>query len=140
VHDATGCLRCVCSAASFRDVHLRTLTSPSVLTRAVASLREASALDCLAYASTTTAYAIGRAAEVAMVAHLRHVAGVPVVSSGLAATRALKTFGVHRVALIHPPWFDDDMPDLGGVLPRARGRGCHPDDDDPPPGPGSGEV
>ena len=41
--------------------------------------------------------------------------GVPVVSSGLAATQALKTFGVRRIALIHPPWFEDEMADLGAT-------------------------
>jgi maleate isomerase len=92
--------------------HLRTLATPSSLRSAVASLREAS-VDVIAYASTTSGYAIGHAAEAKLIRRLRHMAGVPVVTSGLAATQALKTFDVHRVALVHPPWFDEDITDLG---------------------------
>jgi maleate isomerase len=92
--------------------HLRTLATPSFLRSAVASLREAS-VDVIAYASTTSGYAIGHAAEAKLIRRLRHMAGVPVVTSGLAATQALKTFDVHRVALVHPPWFDEDITDLG---------------------------
>jgi maleate isomerase len=89
-------------------VHLRTLATPSALRPAVASLREAS-VDVIAYASTTSGYSIGHAAEVNLIRRLRHLAGVPVVTSGLAATQALKTFGVRRFALVHPPWFEEDM-------------------------------
>jgi maleate isomerase len=65
-------------------------------------LREA-LVDVIAYASATSGYAIGRAAEVNMIRRLRHMTDVPVVTSGLAVTQALKTFGVHRAALVHPP-------------------------------------
>ena len=92
--------------------HLRALATPTALRLAVASLREAS-VDVIAYASTTSGYAIGPAAEANLIRRLRRVAGVPVVTSGLAATQALKAFGVHRVALVHPPWFEADMADLG---------------------------
>lgn len=72
-------------------------------------------MECcvIAYASTTSGYAIGPAAEADLIRHLRDLAGVPVVTSGLAATQALKTFGVRRVALVHPPWFGEEMGDLG---------------------------
>jgi maleate isomerase len=99
---------------------LRALATPSALRPAVESLREAS-VDVIAYASTTSGYAIGHAAEVNLVRRLRHMAGVPVVTSGLAATQALKTFGVHRVALVHPPWFEGDMGDLGARYFRDQG-------------------
>jgi len=92
--------------------HLRTLATPSALRPAVASLREAS-VDVIAYASTTSGYAIGHAAEINLIRRLRRIAGVPVVTSGLAAAQALKTFGVRRVALVHPPWFEEEMADLG---------------------------
>ena len=92
--------------------HLRTLATPSALRPAVASLREAS-VDVIAYASTTSGYAIGPAAEANLIRRLRPMAGVPVVTSGFAVTQALKTFGVRRVALVHPPWFEAEMGDLG---------------------------
>jgi maleate isomerase len=67
--------------------HLRTLATPSALHQAVARLRQAP-VDVMAYASTTSGYAIGHAAEVDLTGRLRQMAGVPVVSSGLAATQA----------------------------------------------------
>jgi maleate isomerase len=90
--------------------NLRALATPSALQPAVASLRE---VDVIAYASTTSGYAIGHEAEVDLMRRLREIAGVPVVSSGLAATQALKAFGVRRIALVHPPWFEEEMADLG---------------------------
>ncbi|TDU83564.1 maleate isomerase [Kribbella voronezhensis] len=92
--------------------NLRTLATPAALRPAVESLREAS-VDAIAYASTTSGYAIGPPAETDLTRQLRDWAGVPVVTSGLAATQALKIFGVRRVALIHPPWFEEEMADLG---------------------------
>ncbi|MFI6830808.1 hypothetical protein ACIBG5_27165 [Kribbella sp. NPDC050241] len=103
----------------------RTLSRPSgnvpeALQRAVARLCEAS-VDVIAYASTTTGYAIGRAAEVELVERLRQRSNVPVVTSGIAATQALRAFGVRRVAGVHPPWFDDEMSDLGAAYFRGQG-------------------
>jgi maleate isomerase len=106
--DTIGTIRQPPSAAA----DLRTLATLSAMRPAVDSLLEAS-VDVIAYASTTSGYAIGHAAEVDLVGRLRQLAGVPVVTSGLAATQALKAFGVRRVALIHPPWFEEEMGDLG---------------------------
>ena len=100
--------------------HLRRLASPAALQRAVARLCDAT-VDVIAYASTTSGYAIGRAAEVELLERLRRMAGAPVVSSGIAVTQALETFGIHRVAVIHPPWFEDGMVPLGAEYFRARG-------------------
>ena len=94
--------------------------TPGALQPAVARLCEAS-VDVIAYASTTSGYAIGRAAEVELVERLRQMSNVPVVTSGIAATRALAAFGAHRVAVVHPPWFDDDMGDLAAAYFRGQG-------------------
>ncbi|MET7282631.1 hypothetical protein ABZS29_30665 [Kribbella sp. NPDC005582] len=91
---------------------LRQLATPAALRPAVSSLR-ASAVDVVAYASTTSGYAIGQPAEAGLVEDLRRAAGVPVVSSGLAAVQALTAFGIRRVALIHPPWFEAAVSALG---------------------------
>jgi maleate isomerase len=99
--------------------HLRTLATPSALHQAVARLRQAS-VDVIAYASTTSGYAIGHAADVDLTGRLSQMAGVPVVSSGLAATQALKAL-VHRVALIHPPWFEEAFTDLAAAYFRDQG-------------------
>jgi maleate isomerase len=87
---------------------------------AAARLREA-AVDVVAYASTTSGYTLGRAAEVELVERVRRSAGVPVVSTGIAVTQALAAFGIHRVAVVHPPWFEDGMDSLGAEYFRARG-------------------
>jgi len=100
--------------------HLHRLARPAALQPAVARLCEAS-VDVIAYASTTSGYAIGRAAEVELVERLRQMSNVPVVTSGIAATQALRAFGAHRVAVVHPPWFDDDMGDLAAAYFRGQG-------------------
>ena len=99
---------------------LRMLATPSALHQAVVLLHQAS-VDVIAYASTTSGYAIGHAAEVDLARRLRQMAGVPVVSSGLAATRALKSLDVHRVALVHPPWFEEAFTELGAAYFRDQG-------------------
>lgn len=100
--------------------HLRTLATPSALHQAVSWLREAS-VDVIAYASTTTGYAIGHAAEVDLAGRLQQMAGVPVVSTGLAATQALNSLDLHRVALVHPPWFEEAFTDLAAAYFRPQG-------------------
>lgn len=100
--------------------HLRTLATPSALRQAVARLREAS-VDVIAYASTTSAYAIGHAAEVDLAERLSQLTEAPVVSSGLAASQALRSLDVRRVALVHPPWFEEAFTDLAAAYFRHQG-------------------
>ncbi|TCC57055.1 hypothetical protein E0H73_31725 [Kribbella pittospori] len=95
-------------------------TEPAALQPAVARLCEAS-VDVIAYASTTTGYTLGRAAELELVERLHQLSKVPVVTSGIATTLALGAFGVRRVAVVHPPWFDDDMADLAAAYFRRQG-------------------
>ena len=46
--------------------------------------------------------------------------GIPVVSTGLALADALRALGVRRIMLVHPPWFDAGLADLGrGYLGAA---------------------
>ncbi len=101
-------------------LHLHRLARPAALQSAVARLCEAP-VDVIAYASTTSGYAIGPRAEGELVESLRQMAGVPVVTSGTAATQALRAFDIHRVAVVHPPWFDDDMADLAATYFRGQG-------------------
>jgi maleate isomerase len=95
-------------------------TRPEALQPAVARLCEAS-VDVIAYASTTTGYTLGRAAELELVERLRQLSKVPVVTTGIATTQALAAFGVRRVAVVHPPWFDDDLGDLAAAYFRGQG-------------------
>jgi maleate isomerase len=99
---------------------LRALTSPSVLDRAAEVFTSAS-VDVIAYASTSTGYAIGFDAEAAMLERLAQRFGVPVAGASLAAVAALRALHVRRVALVHPPWFDDELHQLGAVYFRSQG-------------------
>jgi maleate isomerase len=91
---------------------LRALADRSTVDRAAAPFRTGS-VDVVAYASTTSGYALGPDGEAALVADLGRSCGVPAVGSGPAAVAALRGCGARRVALVHPPWFDDEIDELG---------------------------
>jgi len=78
-------------------------------------------IDVVAYASTTSAYAIGFDAETALVSRLALRLAVPVVSTGASAVRALRVLGIERVALIGAPWFEPESNDLGARYFRSQG-------------------
>ncbi len=98
---------------------LRALADPAVLDPAAASFR--GAVEAVAYASTTTGYVLGHRAEAALVDRLRSACGVPVVASGSAAVQALRASEARRLTLIHPPWFDDEVDQLGARYFRDQG-------------------
>lgn len=81
---------------------------------AAAELLAAAPLDAIGVGFTSHAYVIGAEAEAAMVRRLEGVTrGIPVVSPGLAFTDALAALGARRVFLVHPPWFDVELGELG---------------------------
>jgi maleate isomerase len=47
--------------------------------------------------------------------------GMPVLLPRPAAVTALRTLGVRRMALLHPPWFADDEQQLGMAYFRTQG-------------------
>jgi maleate isomerase len=77
------------------------------------------AIDVLAYASTSSGYAIGVDGERDLVMGLRDRWHLPVVSSALAAADALHAYGIGRVTLVHPPWFEQAAGELGVSYFRA---------------------
>jgi maleate isomerase len=99
---------------------LRALTAPPVLDEAV-ELVLAEPVDVIAYASTSSAYALGFDGEFAMLARLSRRTGVPVVGTCAAAVRALRLLGAQRVALVHPPWFDHELNELGAAYFWSQG-------------------
>lgn len=99
---------------------LVTLTDPAVLNAGINRL-PLDQVDVLAHASTTTGYAIGYSAESSLVAELSRRSGLPVASTTHAAVRALHAFEVRRLALVHPPWFDDTMHRLGAAYFSDQG-------------------
>ena len=78
-------------------------------------------VDAVAYASTTSGYALGHGAETALLERLRGLCGVPVVSSSTSAVDALRAHGARRVTLVHPPWFDDESDEQGARYFRDQG-------------------
>jgi maleate isomerase len=101
-------------------VDLRTLTAAPVLDEAI-ELAMAEPFDAIAYASTTSAYAIGFDDEVAMLARLSRRTGIPVVGTCASAVRALRLLNVRRIALMHPPWFDEELNQLGASYFGSQG-------------------
>jgi maleate isomerase len=99
---------------------LRVLARGPALDSAAASIRDAS-VDAAVHASTSTSYALGHQAEAELVEHLRELCGTPVVASGSSAVEALRSSRSRRVALVHPPWFDDETDELGVRYFRDQG-------------------
>lgn len=107
-------------ASPTSPVGLRALAAAPVLEEAV-ELVLAEPVDAIAYASTTSGYAIGFDGEVAMLARLSRRTGVPVVGTCTSAVRALRLLDAGRVALVHPPWFDAELNELGASYFRGQG-------------------
>jgi maleate isomerase len=79
-----------------------------------AELLAAAPIHAIAFGFTSSAYVIGADEEAAMVARLeRRTRGIPVVATGAAAIAALAALGVSRIALMSPPWFDEELSELG---------------------------
>jgi maleate isomerase len=96
-----------------------TTTAPS-LAETVVLLGQGS-LDVIVYASTSSAYAIGFEGEGAVVSRLSRRVGIPVLATCASAVRALRVLGAHRVALVHPPWFDSELNELGAAYFQSAG-------------------
>jgi maleate isomerase len=99
---------------------LRALTVPSVLDDGAAAFPPGS-VDAIGYASTSTGYALGFDAEAGMLERLSRRWGLPAAGAAGAADAALRALRVRRVALVHPPWFGDELNDLGTAYFRGRG-------------------
>ncbi|MGI9078688.1 MAG: maleate cis-trans isomerase family protein [Gemmatimonadaceae bacterium] len=76
----------------------------------------------IVYAYTSSSYAPGAEADDALRVRLEtRTRGIPVVLTAPAASEALRILDVHRVALVHPPWFTEELNDKGSGYFRARG-------------------
>ena len=99
---------------------LRASTGPAALDHAAVTFRGMT-FAAIAHASTTSGYVIGHREEVALVERLAQRFDVPVVAGCAAAAAALRTHGVGQVQLVHPPWFDDELDELGAAYFRSQG-------------------
>jgi maleate isomerase len=100
---------------------LGSLANPDLLGGAVTSLLRRGPVDAIGYASTSTGYVIGHAAETALMEQLSRRYGVPMDSTSAAVVTALQTLGVERLQLVHPPWFDPEMNELGAAYFQNEG-------------------
>ena len=74
------------------------------------------------YAFTSSSYLLGPEADTALKARLeQRTRGIPVVIPAVAAVEALRTRGLRRLALIHPPWFREEVTQAGATYFRGHG-------------------
>jgi maleate isomerase len=100
---------------------VRAFAGPPHLDDAAELLSEAP-LHAIAYGFTSSAYLLGLRAEEEMVARLRErTHGIPVVATCSAALQALQVLDVQRIALIDPPWFDEELNAAGRTYYESAG-------------------
>ena len=114
---------------------LRALATSAAVDAAAALLP--ASVEVLAFASTSTGYAIGHDAESALVERLRERWALPVCATSPSAVSALRSHHIERISLVHPPWFGDALNRLGAEYFQNEGFevvGAHladlPDDPD----------
>jgi maleate isomerase len=74
------------------------------------------------FAFTSSSYALGAEADKAVRARLESRSGkIPVLFTCPAATEALRVLRARRVALIHPPWFAEEMNAQGENYFKTQG-------------------
>lgn len=100
---------------------LRAYVQPPLLDDAAGLLATGPA-SVIAYAFTSTCYLGGEGDDDALRARLeQRTSGIPVVTTCVAATQAMRALGVDRIALVHPPWVSDDLGSMGAAYFRRRG-------------------
>ena len=100
---------------------VRAFTTAPHLDDCVALLAQAP-LDVIACGFTSSAYAHGATGEQALISRLAtHARGMPVISTCLAAEQALHALDATKLALVNPPWFDQDLDAAGADYFAAQG-------------------
>jgi maleate isomerase len=88
---------------------------------AAAALLAAIPPHVVVYAFTSSSHVLGADADAALKARLEErTGGIPVVVSTSAACLALRAVGAQRMALIHPPWFSDELDRRGAEYFRGQ--------------------
>jgi maleate isomerase len=99
---------------------LRALTTATAIDEAASALLPGP-IDVLAFASTSWGYAIGYDAESALLERLRERWDVPVCAPSRSAVSALRVHHIERISLVHPPWFEASMNQLGVEYFESQG-------------------
>lgn len=86
------------------------------------SLLAAAPVAVIGIGFTSSSYVTGADAERELIDRLqRRSSGIPVVATCAAAVDALRVLGADRVAVVHPPWFDDELDRLGAEYFSSQG-------------------
>jgi maleate isomerase len=92
---------------------IRAFVEPPHVDTAV-ELLAAAPLDAIALGFTSSAYVLGPAGEKELYNRLRGCTrGLPITGTTKAAVAGFDALGVRRVAIVNPPWFDDELSGLG---------------------------
>ena len=70
-------------------------------------------VNVIVFAFTTSSYSLGEEGAEALQTRLQNHTKLPVVLPVAAAVSALRALRARRIALIHPPWFSDDVHEAG---------------------------
>ena len=74
------------------------------------------------YGFMSSSYVLGAAGDEALRSRLERVAaGVPVILAAEAASAALRAVNARRVAIVHPPWFSDEVNEKGRTYFESQG-------------------
>ncbi len=102
---------------------VRAFAEPPDVDRAVELLASAP-VKAIAYGFTSSGYVLGPDGDNALRRRLEDRAGgIPVVLPCQAAVLALQALGAKSLALINPPWFPDELSDMGAAYFRKLGVG-----------------
>jgi maleate isomerase len=86
-----------------------------------AALLAGGPVSVIAYAFTSTGY-LGTDGDEVLRARLeQRTGGVPVVTTCTAAVQAMRSLGVERIGLIHPPWISGELNAMGAAYFRGQG-------------------
>ncbi|MBQ1090519.1 MULTISPECIES: maleate cis-trans isomerase family protein [Streptomyces] len=92
---------------------VRAFVQPPHIDDAV-ELLAASPLDAIALGFTSSAYVLRASGEKSLLDRLaRRARGIPLTSTTVAAVTGLTALGARKVAVVNPPWFDDQLSRLG---------------------------
>jgi maleate isomerase len=79
-------------------------------------------LQAIIYAFTAASYLLGALGEQELVARLEQRShGIRVLMPCVAAAAAFRALAARRIALFHPPWYDDDMVQKGVAYFQKQG-------------------
>lgn len=87
-----------------------------------AGLLAAGPASVITYAFTSTGYLEDGGGDDALGARLeQRTSGTQVLTTCVAATQAMRTLAIERVALVHPPWVSDRLNSMGTAYFQRRG-------------------